>query len=814
MRMPHSFAFFAFVCLSSSALSAQPAARPQTPPEPPPPLSGPVVTIKQGQIQGFVADGVSSFRGLPYAAAPTGERRWREPQPAASWTGVRAANAYGAACNEQEDCLYLNVTRPASATPTSKLPVLMWIHGGAFAVGSGAGANGVSFAKQGVMLVGINYRLGRAGWFAHPALTRENPKGLLGNYGLMDQIAALKWIQDNIEALGGDRNNVTIGGGSAGGISVNHLMLATQARGLFHKAISQSGFGRRNMTPLHSDNGAPSMEQLGEAFAAKAGVTGNDAAAAKALRAVPFADIMAGAGGAGSPDQPRPMADGVLITATAAEGFAKSQEAPVPFLLGGNSDEASLYRRTTDAPARLAAITTRRDAFLSIFDPAGAKDTDRIIARLVTDETISEPNRALARWHTAHGSPVFVYHISYVPQATRATAFGLAHAAETVYTFNAPRAGTPFDAEGALVAAAANKYWAAFMKTGNPGSAGGPAWPAFNAADEPLMEFPFSGVPAVRARFDKPRIDWVEQALTPPQTAAPAGPAGTAQRVTTGPLVREGTTQKISEHVYVIPDGGVGGVPNVGIIVGSRATLVIDTGMGKQNGETVLSETRKVSGDRPLYLVTTHIHPEHDLGAQAFPASTKMIRARSQVNEIAGAGSMDTANTFRSRSAANAQLLEGATYRKADEVFEKEQTLDLGGVTVRLKAVGPTHTPGDTIVIVENDGVVFSGDVAMRAKPAVGAAASITAWLAALDALDAPKPRIVVPSHGPMGDASFMANYRSYLTFVRDRSAALKKEGRSVEQTLETISTEAKDKFPDAGARIESAVRAAYREVP
>jgi para-nitrobenzyl esterase len=737
---------------------------------------------------------------------------------------VRAANGFGSACNQQEDCLFLNVTRPANATATSRLPVLMWIHGGAFAVGSGT-ADGASFAREGVILVGINYRLGRAGWFAHPALTRENPKGPLGNYGLMDQIAALEWIQANIEAFGGDKNNVTIAGGSAGGISVNYLMLAPRARGLFHKAISQSGFGRRSAQPLHTDDGAPSVEQLGEAFAKRSNVAGVDAAAAKALRALPFADIMASAGGVGSPDQPRPMADGVLIRATAAEGFAQQQQAPVPFLLGGNSDEASLYRRDTKPVERLASITERRDAFLAAFDADGSRDTGRIIARLVTDEAISEPNRALARLHASRGLPVFVYHFSYVPVTTRATAFGLAHAAETVYTFNAPRAGTPFDAEGKATAAAANTYWAAFIKTGDPASAGGTRWPKFDAADEALLEFPFNGVPVVRTHFDKARLDWVEQGLTSAnapraaaaprtaamQTAAPRTAATAQGPVTTGPLVREGVTEKVSDHVYVIPDGGVGGVPNVGIIVGSRATLVVDTGMGKQNGETVLREVRKVSGDKPLYLVTTHVHPEHDLGAHAFPASTRMIRARAQVDEIASAG-METANGFRSRSAANAQLLEGATFRRADDVFEKEHTLDLGGVTVRLRSVGPTHTPGDTVIAVEGEGVVFSGDVAMRAKPAVGAAASIAAWLTALDTLDSFKPRVVVPSHGPMGDASYMANYRSYLLAVRDRTAALKKEGKTEEQTLEAITPEMAQRFPDAGARLAGAVRAAYRE--
>jgi para-nitrobenzyl esterase len=507
-RIIAAFAFLSFTCVTWG----QAPPRPQTPPEPPPPVSGPVIKIKQGQVQGFVKDDVNVFRGLPFAAAPVGDLRWREPKAPAKWSGVRAANAYGGVCNQQEDCLYLNVTRPASATEKSKLPVIMWIHGGAFVVGSGA-ADGTSFAKQGVILVGINYRLGRAGWFAHPALTRENPKGLLGNYGLMDQIAALEWIQDNIERFGGDKKNVTIAGGSAGAISVNYLMLAKQSRGLFHKAISQSGFGRIYAQALHTEDGSPSVEQLGAAFAERAGIKGDDAAAAQALRALPFAELMRASGGIGAPDQQRPMADGKLVLSAAADGFAMKRQVAVPFMLGGNRDEASLTRRNTNGAERLAAITQNKDAFLSIFDPNKTGDADRTIARLISDQTIGEPNRALARLHTARGAPVFVYHFSYVPAAQRATSFGMAHAVETAYTFNSPRAGTPFDDEGKAIAEAANRYWAAFAKTGNPGSAGGVEWPKFDATDEALLEFPNSGVPLVRKHFDKARLDWVEQGL-------------------------------------------------------------------------------------------------------------------------------------------------------------------------------------------------------------------------------------------------------------------------------------------------------------
>jgi glyoxylase-like metal-dependent hydrolase (beta-lactamase superfamily II) len=290
-----------------------------------------------------------------------------------------------------------------------------------------------------------------------------------------------------------------------------------------------------------------------------------------------------------------------------------------------------------------------------------------------------------------------------------------------------------------------------------------------------------------------------------------AAVAQTPGPVTSGPLVKDGTTTKVSEHVYVIPDGGVGGVPNVGIIVGTKATLIIDTGMGKQNGQVVLREAQKISSKNALYVVTTHVHPEHDLGAHAFPASAKMIRSKDQIEEIASAG-MRTADAFRARSPQNAQLLEGAEFRKADITFDREHSLDLGRVKVKIYAFGPNHTPGDTVVAVESEGVVFSGDVAMRALPAFASDKSSTAqWLKSLDRLDGLRPKIVVPSHGPIGDAKYMSDYRQFITQVQTLTAAKKKEGKTVEQTVEAVTAELKAQYPETG-RMAGAIRAAYRE--
>jgi len=235
-----------------------------------------------------------------------------------------------------------------------------------------------------------------------------------------------------------------------------------------------------------------------------------------------------------------------------------------------------------------------------------------------------------------------------------------------------------------------------------------------------------------------------------------------AQAPRPDPLVRENATQKVGDHVYVIPDNSVPLVPNVGIIVGSQGVLVVDTGMGARNGATVLREAQKVSGSKPLFLATTHVHPEHDLGAQAFPATTKMIRAESQVQEIAGDG-LATADRFKALSPLNAELLRDAQFRKADITFKDSYTLDLGGVRVRMIAMGFNHTKGDTAFFVEPDAVLFSGDIVMMRLPNVnGPESRVQQWLSSLDKFEALKPKLIVPSHGPTGDMAMIAPYRAY----------------------------------------------------
>jgi glyoxylase-like metal-dependent hydrolase (beta-lactamase superfamily II) len=277
------------------------------------------------------------------------------------------------------------------------------------------------------------------------------------------------------------------------------------------------------------------------------------------------------------------------------------------------------------------------------------------------------------------------------------------------------------------------------------------------------------------------------------------------------PIVKTEGLRQVSPHVYIIPDNSVPLVPNVGFVAGERGILVIDTGLGPRNGSAVLEVAKELGGPRALYLVTTHFHPEHDLGAQVFPESTTLIRSNDQAKDIAEFG-LQVAQVFARRSAINAELLKDADFRKANVTFDRDYALDLGGVKVQLIAMGANHTRGDTAIWIESDRVLFSGDVAMRAQPAFASPYStIRQWLSSLDKLEALKPAVIVPSHGPTGDAAFISGYRNYLIEVRDRTAADKKAGRTADQTTETVTAAMAERFPDKG-RLAGAIKAAYAE--
>lgn len=294
---------------------------------------------------------------------------------------------------------------------------------------------------------------------------------------------------------------------------------------------------------------------------------------------------------------------------------------------------------------------------------------------------------------------------------------------------------------------------------------------------------------------------------SPPRPAGPA-PANA------DPLVKEGTTVRLARHTWVIPDENVPLVPAVGIVVGTKATLVIDPGLGKRNGEAVRREVAKISRNEQVYLASTHFHPEHTLGYLAFPDSAKYVNSVTQEAEFAENSAQFIAR-FAARSPLTAELLAGATGRKPALTFDKRYTLDLGGVRVHFLVVGPTHTRGDTVFFVEGDRVLFAGDVVMNESfLAAGPGSSMQAWLTAFDDLQRMNPKYIVPSHGSVGDGTLIAKNKAFMTQIKTRTLALKAEKHSVDEAAKTVLDEQRALHPGWPRLngVESAARSAYNE--
>jgi glyoxylase-like metal-dependent hydrolase (beta-lactamase superfamily II) len=300
-----------------------------------------------------------------------------------------------------------------------------------------------------------------------------------------------------------------------------------------------------------------------------------------------------------------------------------------------------------------------------------------------------------------------------------------------------------------------------------------------------------------------------------------AAPLARAQPQGSAPLIKQNSRTKVADHTYVILDDNVGLVPNVGIIVGERATLIVDTGLGDRNGRIVLGEARKVAKGGGWYVTATHFHPEHDLGATAFPADAKLIRWSGQQREVDSSGA-ETIERFMKFSPTVAELLKDARFRAADILFDQAVTIDLGGVHVRAFGVGPNHTLGDTAFFVIEDRVLFTGDTVMSVFPAVsGMSADLAKWQHNLDDYEALQPRVVVPAHGKLGDVAFIRRYRDYFAAVQERTAAAKRGGATLEAAQMQLQAKLAQDFaalaPAAGApagRINAAIEAAYRQAP
>lgn len=481
--------------------------------------------VDAGVLRGSVKDGVMSFKGIPYAAPPVGNLRWRPPQPVAAWRGVRSATGYGHDCMQlpdpseaaplgttkpSEDCLVLNVWAPA-LRPNAKSAVMVWIHGGGFLNGGSSAPiyDGTALARKGVVFVSVNFRLGRFGFFAHPALTEESPAGPLGNYTYMDQIAALKWVKRNIAAFGGDPDNITLVGESAGGGSVHMLMSSSMAQGLFDKGVIESGGGRDGANPRRVRDG----EKLGVEFAASQGITGQGSDALRALRALPAEKIVDGLNVSARRADPSigatfagPMVDGQIVVEPSERTQTK-----IPIMIGTNSSDLAYPQEKTMAEL-FARFAGNSDQARKVYDPNNSNNVHEVGLRIARDRGMTEPARFLARSLTAQGHHVYEYRFSYVAESMRKQWQGAPHASEVPYVFDTVEAryGNNLAPADEAVAKTINAYWVAFAKTGDPNGVGRPSWPVYNAEQDVLANFTKKGV-VVQPDPLRVQLDLIEQ---------------------------------------------------------------------------------------------------------------------------------------------------------------------------------------------------------------------------------------------------------------------------------------------------------------
>ena len=504
--------------------------------------AAPRASLDAGIIEGARNGTVESFRGIRFARAPVGAWRWRAPQPVEPWTGVRQAVQFGADCMQDpfaedlaplatrpaEDCLFLNVWRPAGAGPAAGLPVVVWIYGGGFVNGGSSPSvyHGDAFAEQGIVFVSFNYRIGHFGYFAFPELTRvDADQGFLGNYGHMDQVAALHWVQRNIAALGGNPGNVTLIGESAGGGSVVGLMTSPLVTGWVHKAIVMSGGGRGLLDGdrrVSQDTAhLPSGETLGLRLARRHGITGDGRAALAALRALP-AERLAQGLQIPTLDRSRdvfsgPMLDGrLLVDAQAA--ISSGHWANIPVMTGTTAQEVGNLAAASKNEA-LAGFGPDADAARAAYDPDGQASLAELNTRIGMDRKMHEPARFLAGLVCAQGLPAYLYRFSYVAAPARERwSTGAPHASDIPYFLGRPGAAygssaTPADHEMARLA---QHYVANFARHGDPIDGVLPNWDRFEAGSGRLLDLAADGRPCMASDKLTARLDLVARSAGHP----------------------------------------------------------------------------------------------------------------------------------------------------------------------------------------------------------------------------------------------------------------------------------------------------------
>lgn len=480
----------------------------------------PTVMTSSGPIRGVLQDGVRSFKGIPYAAAPVGDLRWRAPQPVETWQAPLNTDDYGSVCPQQrptrlpedEDCLTLNVWAPEVVDPAESLPVMVWIHGGAHVNGSGR-TDGSTFARDGVVLVAINYRLGRFGVFGHPelsaALTGDEPTA---NFGLLDQIAALQWVQKEIRAFGGDPARVTIFGVSAGGTYVNLLMASPLAKGLFHGAIAESG-----ANGMSRFRGAKALEEIGRRLEENKDVKG-----IAGLRSLPWRSLVDQ--DASYRTESEAVIDGAALTLDVPKAFAAGLQSNVPYIAGFNSYEGSLSA-TIAIPAYVRIMNENIDEVTHSYGLAA--DDPALYLQFYGDILFGAPSRFLVRQMHSVSSPAWLYHFDYVLDSTDALVPGARHAGEVAFVFDrlqplsigaaeSRRFGVPegdysVSDRDLAIAHMMHAWWIQFAKTGSPNLVGQPVWPAYDLASDPAMVISNDGV-EVQYRVRRAQLDLIEEA--------------------------------------------------------------------------------------------------------------------------------------------------------------------------------------------------------------------------------------------------------------------------------------------------------------
>jgi para-nitrobenzyl esterase len=469
------------------------------------PLSAAVtepVRTENGLVSGVAgtAPEVRVFKGIPFAAPPVGDLRWQAPKPAANWSGTRSADTFSANCMQRaanggafpphggdrtatrmsEDCLYLNVYTAAKSS-NEKRPVMVWIHGGAFTSGAGAIYEGEELSRKGVVVVTINYRLGVFGFLAHPDLSRESGHSSSGNYALLDQVAALRWVQKNIAAFGGDPGRVTIFGESAGSWSVNYMTATPLAHGLFQRAIGESG---AEFAPART---LADMEQAGVKFAESVG-----AASLAELRATSADALQQDAG-----FQSAANVDGYVLPDDVFGIYGKGKQNDVPMLVGSNADEGTIFTPAGVTGQSFREQSARRygadaDSLLKLYPFGSDAEARSAQAASMRDSTFGWEMRTWARTQTTTGkSKIYLYYFSRVPPGPNAAAVGSQHGAEIPYAFNwanGPNTTqTPWQDVDRTLAEQVSSYWVNFATTGDPNGKALPKWPAYQTRDDQAM---------------------------------------------------------------------------------------------------------------------------------------------------------------------------------------------------------------------------------------------------------------------------------------------------------------------------------------